>query len=553
MATNKTIIIVGGAHGGTIAASKARQCDEHARIILVEQASHFSLNKTSLRHQLLNEMPCGLSEHEWFSKTFNVEVLTETHARSLDMDARCLVVQNSSGLERLPFNTLIFAGGAVSDSLAIPELSGPRVCYFRGIDDLKKIRHAMNTKKRAVIVGGGLYGVDAAMSLSTAGFSVTMLEKKKRIMPRFSLQCAERMRRALEKESVVVKLGTTITDAQPEPDGGFVLGLSSGETLDCDLVVVCVGISPRTSILADAGAALDSHGLIRVDDFMATSLPGVFACGSTISVPYAVTNERKWIPQPAVVVRTAQIAGCNAAVTDVTKQDAIKPFSGTVIAAIGDTHFARTGLSEHEARECFGDDVLVVTVFGTALESFSYQHEMCVKLVLDKASRRIVGGEVFGKQGVERRIDLLSVAVVEGHTPDWLLSVDMAFLEHAAVSFDPLKDAAQRAIHAMRDNVNVMTAEMLAMWLKSERDFHLVDVSDSPLLSGHIAKRTTHVPLLALRTRIDELSTEKPIVLYSKSGHQSYLAHLALRQRGVEDVYHLDGGFATFQLVAAKE
>ena len=287
---------------------------------------------------------------------------------------------------------------------------------------------------------------------------------------------------------------------------------------------------------------------------MATTLPHVYACGSAVSVPQAITNERMWIPQPAVVLRTAHIAGFNAAIDDQAHWDKLKPFCGTLITEVGDTLFARTGLQEHEARMLLGDaQVFSTTVFGSAAESWVYEQEMCVKLIVDKANNRVIGGEVFGRQGVERRIDLLSVAVLEGWSPDQIIDLDMAYLANSGPAFDPLKDAAFRAKLAITNSAN-MTVEQLVLWLANNRDFRLVDVGETPLLSSRGGTTNLHMPLESLRERLSELTKlDTPIVLYSKSGHRSYLAQTALKQRGLSNVYHLDGGIATWNLMRPKD
>ncbi|HXW60088.1 MAG TPA: rhodanese-like domain-containing protein, partial [Myxococcota bacterium] len=297
------------------------------------------------------------------------------------------------------------------------------------------------------------------------------------------------------------------------------------------------------------------EGLVRVDDHMATTLPNVYACGSAVSVPHAITHERRWFPQPAIVLRTAHIAGFNAAVDDKSRFDRLKPFCGTIIAEVGDTVFARTGLEEHEARLFFGEDnIFVTTVFGSTNSAFHYDHEMCVKLLVAQKENRVIGGEVFGKNGVLRRIDLMGVAVLEGWAPEKLIDLDMAYLANSGPAFDPLKDAAMRAKTAFLEKEGIITAERLALWLAQTKDFRLVDVGETPLLSGRFGAVTMHLPLESLREHLEELKREStPIVLYSKSGHRSYLAQSALKQRGLNNVYHLDGGFAIWKMLAPKD
>jgi len=384
---------------------------------------------------------------------------------------------------------------------------------------------------------------------------VTILEHKMRIMPRFSLQFAQAMVKQLYAQGIVIRLGTKIIAADCLADGAFNLVLSRGDAMMADIVVMAIGVLPDTALLENSGAAVDVDGLVRVDDHLRTTLPHIYACGSLVSVPCIDIAHRRWVKEPAIIHRTAQIAGFNAASDEAHQLDAIKPVSGSLMLAIGETSFARTGLLDHEARLQFGDDnLLFTTVYGRAARSFD-QSEMCVKLMVDRKSRRIVGGEVYGNTGVDRCIDLLAVAVLEGFTPDRLIDVDLAYLADENPAFDPMKDAALRARMGLVDKAHIMSAETLAMWLKSNRDFRLVDVGEAPKLSGLAESKAIHLPLEMLRSRMGELLADKdfPIVLYSKSGHRSYLAQQALVQCGMTNVYHLDGGLATWDLLIAKE
>lgn len=558
MSKRKTIIVVGGSHGGPSAVARARQTNEFARIILIEQAPQVSWVQASLRYHLIGDsnIDHALREKDsYYQQRYNVEVRTNTRAVALDLDSHFLSIEHNHQRKRIHFDALIYAGGAHSNELDVPGLTGPRICHFRDLHDVSLIKQALKEgAKTATVVGCGFYGVEAALALKACGLAVRVVEIKKRIMPSFSMNFAEAIVGKLKEQAIGLSLNSSIDEASPIDGGGFSLTLHSGEQFETDLVVVCTGISPRTSLLADAGAALDADGLIRVDDNMATTLPNVYACGSAVSVPMAVSNHKKWMPHPTIVLRTAHIAGFNAAIGDIGHKDRLKPFCGTLVTEIGDTSFARTGLPEHEARLLLGDkNILVATVYGSAADSFVYQQEMCVRLLVDRAKNRVVGGEVFAKKGVERTIDLLSVAVCEAWAPDKLIDLDMAYLADSGPAFDPLKDAAMRAKMAIADSEHTLSAEKLALWLASNFDFRLVDVGETPMLSGRAQSKSLHLPLEHLRDRLGELGDgETPIVLYSKSGHRSYLAHLALKQRGINNVYHLDGGMATWNLVARE-
>jgi pyruvate/2-oxoglutarate dehydrogenase complex dihydrolipoamide dehydrogenase (E3) component len=307
-------------------------------------------------------------------------------------------------------------------------LFGSRVFNFHTHEDVFALKAAITEgAKTAVVVGCGFHGIDAALGLKEQGLRVTIIERSLRIMPKFSLQCAHAFLKKLCEQDLEVKLGTRIFRAVKDPKESFALTLSSGEQMSADLVIVATGIIPNTSLLESAGAAVGIDGLVRVDDHMRTTLPQVFACGINVSVPVAVSFDRRWVPEPAVIQRTAHVAGHNAACEILAEYDTIKPVTGTAMLTIGDMCFARTGLNEAEARTTFGDEnLLVATVFGTAKESLTYQSEICVKLIVNRATGRVVGGEVYGESKVLPSIDLLSVAVLEGFSPERLIDLDRA-------------------------------------------------------------------------------------------------------------------------------
>lgn len=562
MAKRKTIIVVGGSHGGPSAVAHARQANEKAKIILVEQAPHVMWVQPSLRHQLLEDSDAFkqalLEREKFYEQRYDVEVRKNTKAISLDLDSNCLVVEKDSKRERLAFDSLIYAGGARANQLEVPGLLGPRFCYFRNWQDICSIKQAINEgAKTALVVGCGFYGVEAAMALKAAGLKVRVIEQKNRIIPSFSLNFAEAILAKLQEQDIKVDLKTNIKSAALLDEKGFAIELDNGQNLKTDLVVACVGISAQNSFLCQSGAALDAEGLVWVNDNMETSLPKVYACGSAVSVPMAVINQRRWMPHPTTIFRTAQIAGANAARQGQEGQERLKPFCGTLLTEVGDTAFCRTGLAEHEAQSFLGgENIIVSTVFGSSVDGLQYQQEMCVRLLVDKAKNQVVGGEVYGQRGVERIIDLLSVATMESWSPEKILDVDMAYLLTSGPSFDPLKDAALRATMAVKSGENILSAQQLALWLANNQDFRLVDVGDSFSLQKTSVKKAINIPLESLRARIGEINadgTSTPVVLFSKSGHKSYLAHLALKQRGFNNVFHLDGGMSTWKLIVGED
>jgi NADPH-dependent 2,4-dienoyl-CoA reductase/sulfur reductase-like enzyme len=549
MAIPKTIIVVGSTESTHVVAAQARQVNELARIIVIEEALRFLPPKESPMNWLTGDDEALLKalriEDDLLYQRYNIEIRRSTRAVELDVDSQSLIVTRQGIIERIHYDALVYASQAIPHKLDVPGLSDINMAGFYTLDDCRVIKKAISDGARhAIVVGCGFQGIKAAMCLKACGLLVTIIDHKKRIMPKFSLPLAQAMVEKLAQQGITVMLGETITSVVKAFDNDFDVLMASGKKACCDLLVSCIGLTPKTSLLLDAGAALDIDDLIRVDDHLLTTLPNVYACGMGVSVALAVSGEQTWMPHAPVMERLAHVAAHNASVPDRSVMEAIKPFCQTIVVDIGDMTFARTGLSEHEARKAVGDDhALVVTTFATSPDA-------CIKLVLNRKNGSIIGGEVFSSQGVLRIIDLLALAVHHGFSVAKLIDVDMA--QSALV--DSLKQAALRAHQALRENLAIMSAEVLALWLASNRDFRMVLVDQAPPVLGGIAGKVEHVPLEYLRERALEFLTEdSPIVLCSRSGNSSYLAQAALVQRGVKGVYQLDGGFRNLNLITAKE
>ena len=552
---SRTIVIIGGAGAGPVAAARARELDEHARIVLVEKKAHVSWVQAGLKHHLEGKVTrlAELDEdrRQFFADRHRIELRTSTEAVRIDPDSHRLVVKNADGvLDTIRYDAAIFSGGAeVSDigveGLALGE-SG--VVGFRTLDDLNLIKEAIaRGAKTAVVIGCGPYGVDAAVGLQHAGLQVTAIDRQERVLRSLSLLAARAAPRARATEGVTLKLGRKIE--RVDVDGSKrTLHLDDGTVVNADIVVVTTGLQPRTGFLADAGAALNADGSVRVNERMETTLPGVFACGTAVSVTHAVTRAPLWLPQAAIATRTAQIAGHNAA-APTAKPETLSPMAGSALYLIGEQRFARTGLSEADARSFFGDDrVFVITVYGYSGEPWIGGDPMCVRLVVDRKDAVVVGGEVLGREGVPRRIDALAQAVGDGWSPAHVADLEMSYEPTLGAAFDPLQIAGQLAAQALAGEANPIGAEELALRV-FKNDICVLDVS-KPTTSKdqQWPPSTLQVPLEALRERLAELPHDRPIVAVSQTGQRAYQAYRILKQRGFADARHLDGGALSYAL-----
>jgi NADPH-dependent 2,4-dienoyl-CoA reductase/sulfur reductase-like enzyme/rhodanese-related sulfurtransferase len=551
----RTIVIIGGAHGGSVSAARLRQFDEAAHIILVEESSHITWVQADLRFYLetdLIRLEKFLSEKEYcFVKDFNIDVRLNTKATILDMDSKLVVLECQGVLERVNFNAVIFAAGSFSKGIDIEGLQGSYVSHFSSFEDILKIKKAIHQgAKKAVVLGCGFYGIEAAQGLKTAGLSVEIVEKAPRILPCFSLPTARAIVHKLQEQEISIHLADCLVYVHAKRNFGFDLHLASEKVLSADIVIVAVGNLPRAKLLEDAGAALQKDGSVRVDEQMLTTLPSVYACGSAVSVLQATTHERIWISGPSAVERTAQIAGYNAAMIKDVMPEIFKPFTDTKIICVNNFCFAKTGLTLTEARKCFGEAaVFSSTVHSQAKEAWIKRGEIMVNLIVDRPSRLIVGGEVWGETGVSSRIDMISVAITEKWSPNKLIDLDMAYAPLLGPVLDPLKEAGTMANMSLLEKNKSMPGETLALWIAQQRMFTLIDVSKRQSQNSRWPSHVEYIQLENLREQIHSIKKNRPIIISSRLGRRAFLAHRILLQLGYSEVYHLDGGELSWSLM----
>jgi NADPH-dependent 2,4-dienoyl-CoA reductase/sulfur reductase-like enzyme/rhodanese-related sulfurtransferase len=563
----KNIVVIGGAQGGPAAAARARGFDEHARIVLIEKNEDVSWIRADLRYHLegrvSNLEELDRERQSFFNKRHRIEVRNGCEAVGIDVDARRVLVKTKDGTERVPFDSAIFAGGASEYWPDIEGLRGPAlgVAGFRGLKDLERVKKAIEAgAKTAVVLGAGHNGIDAAQGLLAAGLDVQIVERQNRILPTLSLLAARYAARLLTRRGLRLRLGEEVERADERAGGGRVLHLKSGETLEADLVVVAIGVEPRTKLLAEAGAAVNPDGSVRVDSHMATTLPNVYACGTAVSVHHSVTGRHKWVPTASITSRTAQIAGRSAAVGRDEEKESLPPIAGTEVVEVGEYRFARTGLSDSEARSALGHDhIRTTTVHSWANESWlgtpeESDNELSVRLVVDTERDVVVGGEAWGARGVPRRIDLIAAAVLERWSPARLASIDVAYTPAIGPALDPLHAVGTVAALASKGEAWLLDPERFAFALGTGEPMTLLDVGRGDRGDMQLwPEGTVHIPLEDLRERSDELPKDRRIVALSHTGRRGHLAARMLRQRGFEDVVNLDGGAKSWSLIVDEQ
>jgi NADPH-dependent 2,4-dienoyl-CoA reductase/sulfur reductase-like enzyme len=443
MASSSTVVVIGGALSGPAAAARAREIDSQARIILLEQGTAIRYVVGGLAYHLSGEVrslqALNRARAREFRDVFRIDVRTGVRINRLDPDAH--VVHLESG--KLAYDRLVYAAGAESIVPAVRGFDGAaNVLRFRTPADLAAIAALLKRgARRAAIVSGGYFGVEAADGLLRRGCRVTLIEREGRILSRHAPAMAATAASALQAERATIVTKATVSYAARNGSRVTSLVLSSGRRIPTDLVIIAAGLRPRTDLLRDAGARLLADGTVRVDERAATSLPDVFACGVCVSVPQAPTGVPIWFAQAAMADKTAQVAGTCAAGGEAR----IGPVLGTAILRAATVTVARTGLAGADA----GPDGVTIAATASSHEPFFPGAEpIAIELTYDRHTGRVLGAEAAGAAGVDKRIDVLATAIAGRLTVEQLAALDLAYAPPYSAVRDPVNVAGTAAAAA---------------------------------------------------------------------------------------------------------
>ncbi|MBK1646080.1 NADH oxidase [Thiocapsa imhoffii] len=539
-----TILIVGGVAGGASAAARARRVNEHARIVMFERDAEVSFANCGLpyyiggeiqdRSQLLVATPA------LFRERFRIDARVRHEVESIDRVAKTVRVRNleTGEVYHESYDKLILSPGAAPIVPPIPGVNTQGVFTLRNIDDMDRIVEGSEDAREVVVVGAGYIGLEIAEQFAHKGPEVTIVELQDQVMPFFDREIAEPLHRELERNGVRLELGRGI--ATIEETNGVVSGvtLTDGTRLAADLVLMSVGVRPNIELAVAAGLAIGDSGGIATDDFMRTSDPDIYAVGDAAEYRFGPTGARQRVPLAGIANRTGRVAGEHAATG--RSRPAPAAWSTSVVRVFG---YAAgiAGLSRVAARQAGFD--------ARAVHIVSYHHAsyypgaapLGIKLVYENGTGRVLGAQVMGAAGVDKRLDVVATLIHFQGTIDDLASLDLAYAPPFGSAKDPLHMAAFVAQNDL-DGLSPLVAPDADL-----SDFQVVDVREAaereelPLCDAPHAK---HIRLDDLRDRLGELDPSLPTLVSCRSGQRAYAGVRILAQHGFAEVYNLSGAAA---------
>ena len=560
------IVIVGGVAGGASAAARARRLDESAHIVLLERGAYASFANCGLPYYMGGEISDRndllVADPETLKGSLALDVRTKTEVVAIDRVAKEVEVHELTTDRRYrePFDFLILSTGAAplqpTNMLAKVGLKHPRVVSLRNLEDVDQLKGIVDGGvQKAIVLGGGFIGVEVAEQLIHRGVTTTLVEKNPHLLPPFDTEIVVPLEQALLEQGVALYLNDAVVDLETEVNGEGVRAiLADGRVLPGDVIVLAIGVRPESLLAQTAGLETNDHGAITVNAYLQTIDPDIYAVGDVIEVPDPILGGSTHIPLAGPANRQGRLAADHIIARVHGKDGAVPPYrgsQGSAIVRVFDLTAAMTGRSEkalqRAGRERHRDyEVIYVHPFHHA-SYYPGAKRLTIKLIFETSSGRILGAQAVGEEAVDKRIDVLAMAIQMGATVYDLEHAELCYSPQYGSAKDAINLAGFQASNVLRGSTMPITPTELHAALETESPPMVVDVrSAAEFDAGHIPG-SVNIPLPELRARLGEVGTDRPVVTYCAVGQRGYLAERVLRQQGVTDVRNLTGGFVSWQ------
>ena len=541
-------VIIGGVAGGATAAARIRRVDERGDIVLIEKGEHISYANCGLpyyiggvieqRERLLLQTPEGLGQR------LNIDVRVNSEVIAIDRAARTVAVRRADGSTYTEsYDRLLLSPGASPVRPPLPGIDIEGIFTLRNVADTDAIKGYMERHgvKRAVVVGAGFIGLEMAENLSHAGVEVAVVEMAGQVMAPIDFSMAQIVHSHLNEKGVRLYLGTAV-ERFSRNGGAISVSLAGGKVLDVDMVILSIGVRPNTSLAVAAGLDLGPAGGIKVDRYLRTSDEHIYAVGDAIEFSHPVTGQTwlNYLAGPAN--RQARIVADNMALGDkIAYEGAI----GTSIAKVFDLTVTATGLSAKRLKH-EGIDYMSATIHTSSHAGYYPDAlPMTIKIIFSPSDGRLLGAQIVGYEGVDKRIDVIAGVIKSGGTVTDLIHTEHAYAPPYSSAKDPVAIAGYVA-------ENILTGRMKPIyWRELDKTVKsgalLIDVRTPMEFAAGALPGAVNIPLDSLRDRLAEIPSGRSLIVYCGVGLRGYLASNILRGNGFEDVSNLIGGIKTYR------
>ena len=538
-------IIIGGVAGGATAAARLRRLDEHAQIIILERGEFVSFANCGLPYYIGGSITekgnLTLQTPESFRARFNIDVRTLSNAAGIDPERKTVTVEDlrTGKTYEESYDKLILSPGAEPIRPSIEGANSPNVFTLRNIPDTIRIKEYMETAypHSAVVVGGGYIGVEMAENLAMAGLKVSVVELADHLIAPLDFDMAADVHRYIKSKGIKLYLNNGVTAIQ-----GNRVVLQNGE-LAADMVILAVGVRPETKLAKACGIQTNARGSILVNQNMQTNIPDIYAVGDAVEVEDFITKTPAFIPLAGPANKQGRIAADHIA----GYPSAYKGTQGSAVLKLFDMTIATTGINEKAAKAAGIDYDKTYTYSGSHASYYPGASMMSIKALWDKKTLKLLGAQIVGFDGVDKRLDVLATAIRFGAKITDLAELELCYAPPFGSAKDPVNMLGFVAENVVSGKVKQF------FWHDVEnlpRDGSVTLLDTRTLLEVGRGKIEgfMHIPVDSLRSRIHEIPKEKPVYVHCHSGLRSYIACRILSGYGFE-CYNLAGGWRLYESV----
>lgn len=541
------LVIVGGVAGGASAAARARRLDENAQIIMFERGEFVSFANCGLPYYIGKEIKekekLIVVTPELFKDRFNIDVRRFSEVIDIDTEKKQIKIKDlkTGDIYFESYDKLVLSPGARPLKPPIPGIDMAGIFTLRNIPDMDRIKKhvEVNKPKKAVVVGGGFIGLEMAENLVNNGIDVTVVEMLDQVMAPVDYEMASVVHIHLADQGVHLHLSDGVKNFRKQDDQ-IVVTTQNGAEFEADIVILSIGVRPETELAKKAGLELGELGGIKTDETMRTSNPDIYAVGDAVEVVDFVTGRPTLVPLAGPANKQGRIAADNV----MGRRSVYKGTQGTAIVKVFELTVASTGINEKTARKLRIPYMVSYTHSGSHASYYPMSQMMNLKIIFRPDDGRILGAQIVGQKGTDKRIDVLATAVRAGMTVNDLEELELAYAPPYSSAKDPVNMAGYVASNILKGDVEVLYWDDIDCL---DMDTHVfLDVRDKAevKLMGGIPG-FINIPINELRIRMQELDKGKDIIAYCSSGLRSYIAARMLMQNGFH-VKNLSGGWKTY-------
>lgn len=544
------ILVIGAVAAGTSAAAKARRNDDKAEIVIYEKDRDISYSGCGLPYYIGGDIE-DISELTprdsiFFKKKYNIDIYTGHEVLKLDPENKELTVKNLNTNEVFcdRYDKLVIATGASPFVPNVKGIDGDNVFFLRNVQSARNVRSFIEKRKpkHAVIAGTGFIGFEMLENLLAVGINVSIVEKMSKITPNLDEDMAAFLESALAKKNIAIIKNTSIVEIHENK-----VVLEDGREIESNMVVMATGVKPNITLAKEAGVEIGVTGAIKVNNKMQTNIKDVYACGDCIETFSVITGKPVYRPLGSTANKTGRIAGDALTGGNLEYRGNLS----TGIFKLFDMTIANTGLSEREAI-VEGYNIVICHNIKSDKPDYFHGKEMAIKAIADKATQKLLGVQIVGYEGVDKRIDVFATLITYGAKVSDLFHLDLAYAPPFSTTKDPVHYTGMILDNALNNNRPIITAKDAQRLVNKDEKIQVIDARVNKQYDESHVDTAINIPQDKLRKELETLDKDVLTITYCNKGVTGNAAQNILINHGFKNVYNLSGGHKFYKATKDK-